>query len=73
MAVARLESGRYVNQLAHKIHNVDYLKGEIVSSEDHNPQLIESVEELLQQLSTATAKYTATYYREPCASNGIHE
>ena len=43
----------------------------MVSSEDYNPELIDSVDELLQHLSTGAAKYTSTYYREPCGSNGI--
>jgi len=69
--VSRVETGKYLDQLAKKVYTVDYLKGEVVSAEDCNPELIESVEELLQHLSTATDKYTSTYYREPCASSGI--
>lgn len=56
--------------MAKKVYTVDYLKGEVISAEDYNPELIESVEELLQHLSTAADKYTSTYYREPCASSG---
>jgi hypothetical protein len=72
MSVSRQQPGRYVDQLARKIYTVDYFKGELASSEDYNPELIDSVEELLQSLSAATAKYTSTYYREPCASNGSY-
>ena len=63
MAVSRVEPGKYIDQLAKKIYHVDHLKSEIVSVEDHNPALIESVEELLSHLSAAANKYIQTYYR----------
>ena len=37
MSIARLEHGKYADQLAKKIYNVDYLKGEVTQSEDYNP------------------------------------
>ena len=42
-AVSRVDTGKYLDQMAKKIYTVDYLKGEVISAEDHNPELIESV------------------------------
>jgi hypothetical protein len=43
----------------------------MISAEDHNPELIDSVDELLVSLGPAVSKYTSTYYKEPCGSTGI--
>ena len=42
-AVSRVDTGKYLDQMAKKVYTVDYLKGEVISAEDHNPELIESV------------------------------
>lgn len=63
MSVCRVAPSRYVDQHSKKIYTVDHLKGEIVATEDAKPELDGPVEELLNVLSAAAAKYTATYYK----------
>ena len=38
--VSRVDTGKYLDQQAKKIYTVDFLKGEVINSEDHNPELI---------------------------------
>lgn len=63
MKCSRVGPGRYLDQATKRIYTVDYLRGEVVDSEETAVELVESVEELLGHLSTAAAKYAETYYR----------
>ena len=44
MHCSKFSPGRYLDQLAKKIYTVDHIKGEITAVEEHNPELVESVE-----------------------------
>ncbi len=43
MNSSKVSAGRYVDQVAKKIYTVDHIKGEIISMEDHDHALVESV------------------------------
>lgn len=62
-----------MDQLSKKIYHLDHLKGEIISSEDSDAELVEPVEELLRVLSDALQKYVCKYYKEPFGSQGIDQ
>lgn len=71
MAVSKVEPGRYLDQANKKIYTVDHVKAEIVAVEDATVELVDSVEELLNHLTSDAAKYVEKYYKEPFGSHGI--
>lgn len=57
MAVSKVEPGKYLDQVNKKIYTVDHVKGDIAAVEDATVELVDSVEELLNHLSSDAAKY----------------
>jgi len=48
MGCSKVGHGRYIDQFNKKIHTVDHLKGEIITSEHTEIELVEQVDELLK-------------------------